>query len=207
MKQFIFWITISLITTQGCSQSKSMTRKPLGGPCEDCQLMFDGMPQQLNHMSTIANEQEPGQRLQIKGIIYKPDGKTPAEGIILYVYHTDNSGLYTHGSDQKDATRHGHLRGWINTNTKGEYEINTIRPASYPGSNSPQHIHPIVYEPQKGYYWIDEYVFDDDPFLTPTERAKFSNRGGSGIISLSKNNKGMWVGRRDIILGLNVNGY
>ena len=207
MKYLFIWISICIATIQGCSQSQSITHNQIGGPCEDCQLMFEGMPSQLNHKSAVAEDNEPGERMMLKGVIYQADGKTPAEGIILYVYQTDNKGLYSRGVDQKYAIRHGHLRGWVKTNSKGEYEINTIRPVSYPQSKSPQHIHPIVYEPKKGYYWIDEFVFDDDPFLTSVERSRVSNRGGSGIITLSKNDQGVWIGQRDIVLGLNVSGY
>lgn len=207
MKCIILLIAFSVVLWQCNAQSKAPAGKPLGDACEDCQLMFEGMPPEITSQAVIAASKEPGERLVIKGVIYKPDGKTPAAGVILYVYQTDNKGLYSPGKDQKHAMRHGHLRGWIKTNEKGEYVINTIRPASYPGAKSPQHIHPIVYEPQKGYYWIDEFLFDDDPYLTFAERSKVSNRGGSGIITLSKNKEGVLEGRRDIVLGLNVNGY
>jgi len=35
---------------------------------------------------------------------------------------------------------------------------------------------------------IDEYLFEGDPFLTKTERARQEKRGGSGIISLEQKN-------------------
>lgn len=181
--------------------------KSIGGPCEDCQLMFEGMPDELSWQTTITTDADQGEALTISGVIYKKDGKTPASGVILYVYHTDNKGLYTRAPDQKYGARHGHLRGWVKTNAKGEYEFRTIRPASYPNSKNPQHIHPIIYEPGKGYYWIDEYLFTDDPILTDAEKSKVHNRGGSGIITIRKNDKGVWVGRRDIVLGLNVMSY
>jgi protocatechuate 3,4-dioxygenase beta subunit len=204
MKKLLVLFICFFLALHGCAQTRYNVRKQIGGPCEDCQMMFDGMPEHITHRVHLAAADEPGDRLVIGGTIYQPDGKTPAEGIILYVYHTDNNGLYSRGADQKYAIRHGHLRGWVKTNVKGEYEINTIRPASYPQSKSPQHIHPIVFEPTKGYYWIDEYVFEDDPFLTDNERSKASNRGGSGIIRLIKNKNGVWEGRRDIVLGLHV---
>jgi protocatechuate 3,4-dioxygenase beta subunit len=96
--------------------------------------------------------------------------------------------------------RHGHLRGWIKTDQTGTYAFHTIKPAPYPNSNNPAHIHPIVYEPDGSLYWIDEYLFEGDPFLTNKIRADQSGRGGSGIISLVKNASGEWEGRRDIIL-------
>jgi protocatechuate 3,4-dioxygenase, beta subunit len=43
--------------------------------------------------------------------------------------------------------------------------------------------------------------------LTPEERAREEKRGGSGIIRLAKNQQGVWIGRRDIVLGRNVPNY
>ncbi|QLH32909.1 MAG: hypothetical protein HWD62_11215 [Cyclobacteriaceae bacterium] len=197
----IIGLTIAL---SSCAQNQTGNRKQIGGPCEDCQLMFNGMPAVIESNTSLVNETEPGEPLIIRGIIYKTDGKTPAPGVILYLYQTDNKGLYSKGKIPTLATKHGHIRGWVKTNSKGEYEFKTIRPASYPNSNNPQHIHPIVYETAKGYYWIDEYQFEDDPLLTPAAKAQVSNRGGSGIISLTKDDAGVWHGRRDIVLGLNV---
>ncbi|MBX2895238.1 MAG: intradiol ring-cleavage dioxygenase [Cyclobacteriaceae bacterium] len=194
-----------IIALSNCAQT--YTKKQIGGPCEDCQMMFEGMPARIEAKTNLVADTEPGEPLVIRGVIYKPDGKTPAPGVILYVYQTDSKGLYSRGNNQTQAVRHGHIRGWVKTNATGEYEFKTIRPASYPNSNSPQHIHPIVCEPDKGYYWIDEYQFEDDPFLTVHEKSKVVNRGGSGIISLTKNAAGVWHGRRDIILGLNVRNY
>lgn len=200
-------LLIALLTTSisACGQGQSYTKKPLGGSCEDCEMMFDGIPSQLEATTNLAPKGEAGEPLMITGMIYQPDGRTPAPNIILYVYHTDNNGLYSKGKNQQHAIRHGHLRGWVKTNAQGQYEFKTIRPASYPNSHSPQHIHPIVYEPGNGYYWIDEYWFDDDPYLTARERTMAQNRGGSGIIKLSKDSAGVWRGKRDIVLGLNIN--
>jgi len=206
MKLIYAFIGITLAISS-CAQDRTLTKNQIGGPCEDCQMMFDGMPAIIEATTTIVSETEPGSPLIIRGVIYKSDGKTPAPGVILYVYQTDNSGLYAKGKNQTQAIRHGHIRGWVKTNSKGEYDIKTIRPASYPNSNNPQHIHPIIYEPTKGYYWIDEFQFEDDPLLTPAARAHVSDRGGSGIISLTKNSAGVWQGKRDIILGLNVSNY
>ncbi len=200
---FVFFVVTAL---PGCSQ-KSKTALAIGGPCEDCQMMFDGIPESIQSSSSLVTASEPGEPLIIRGTIFKRDGKTPAPDVILYVYQTDNKGLYSKGENQTRAVRHGHIRGWVKSNARGEYEIKTIRPASYPNSSNPQHIHPIIYESGKGYYWIDEYVFDDDPLLGVSERSRADNRGGSGIIKLKKNSAGTWEGKRDIVLGLNVAGY
>jgi Protocatechuate 3,4-dioxygenase beta subunit len=204
MKKILILLS-SLLTLAGPALAQKKDK--LIGTCEGCELMFEGMPAQLSWQANIAPTGELGEPLIIMGTILKNDGKTPASGIVLYVYHTDNKGEYSLASGQVNAKRHGHLRGWIKTDAQGRYEFKTIRPASYPNSRNPQHIHPILHEPGKGYYWIDEFVFDDDPLLGANERSRVTPVGGSGLTKLKKNQQGVWEGKRDIILGLNVRGY
>ena len=95
----------------------------------------------------------------------------------------------------------------MKTDRDGRYELRTIRPAPYPGRDIPAHIHPVVKEPGKNEYYLDEYLFADDPLLTREKRGKLENRGGSGIVAVSRNQQGVWVGRRDIVLGRNIPDY
>lgn len=202
-----FYFLSVLLVAQACAQNKDGKIRKVGGGCDGCEAMFEGMPASVSWETTLAPINEPGEPLIISGTIYQRDGKTLAPDILLYVYHTDNKGLYSPASNQTTGTRHGHLRGWIKTDSQGRYQFSSIRPASYPNGKAPQHIHPLIKEPTTSLYWIDEYLFDDDPFLTHEERLKQQKRGGSGIIQLTKNEKGVWIGRRDIILGMNVPDY
>jgi protocatechuate 3,4-dioxygenase beta subunit len=169
--------------------------------------MVAGMPATLYWKAKLPADDEPGEPMIINGTIYKRDGKTPAPNVILYVYHTDHTGKYSPGPNQVHARRHGHLRGWVKTDVQGQYEFRTIRPAPYPNGKDPQHIHAIIKEPGLSRYWIDDFLFQDDPLLTEQEKARQSKRGGSGIIKLTKNPSGVWVGTRDIVLGLNIPNY
>ncbi len=205
----IFWLTFALMCglhVTGCSQPDRQTEKKID-ECEEgwCELIFEGMPSRLSWQTTVAPPNEPGEQLIISGTIYKSDRKTPAPGVILYIHHTDNKGYYSPAPNQTQGIRHGHLRGWMKTDANGRYEFKTIRPVAYPDRSEPQHIHPIISEPGKGYYWIDDFLFDDDPLLK--NRNSKQPRGGNGIISLTKNEKGVWTGKRDIILGLNIPNY
>ncbi|HEV2801296.1 MAG TPA: hypothetical protein VGW12_12405 [Pyrinomonadaceae bacterium] len=187
--------------------TRGATRR-VGGYCEGCEGIYEGMPSELNWETRIANATEAGEPLEASGVIYRRDGRTPAPGVILYVYHTDARGLYSPAPGATgNARRHGHLRGWVRTNARGEYKFNTIKPASYPHSNIPMHIHPIIKEPDKNEYFIDSWEFDDDPFLTTRERARRTNIGGSGVVRLTKSASGVWLAKREIILGLNVENY
>ena len=180
----------------------------LGGGCDGCEGIYEGLPRQLTWQTSIASTSEPGEPLEISGIIFNPDGRTPAPDVIFYVYHTDSKGYYSPSPNSTGiARRHGHLRGWMKTNIRGEYKFTTVKPAPYPNGNIPSHIHPIVKEAGKNEYYIDEYRFDDDPLLSLQERSKSENRGGSGIIHLTRNEGGAWMGKRNIILGMNIPNY
>jgi protocatechuate 3,4-dioxygenase, beta subunit len=190
------------------AQKPGNNSRKVGGGCEGCEAVFEYGSKKLLWVDTLPDFKEPGPKLEISGTIYKPDGKTPASNVILYVYHTDQKGNYpTKGNETGWGKRHGYIRGWIKTNADGKYKFYTLRPASYPNSRAPQHIHPIIKEPSINEYWIDEYLFSDDPFLDDEAKSSQRKRGGSGIITLTKKPDGTWVGKRDIVLGLNIPDY
>jgi protocatechuate 3,4-dioxygenase, beta subunit len=180
----------------------------VGGPCEGCEAVYEYGDRTLNSQDTLPDFTEPGPRMKITGIIYRSDGKTPAKDVVLYIYHTDQSGVYpTRGDERNWARRHGYLRGWIKTDESGRYTFYTLKPASYPERNAPAHIHATVKEPGMNEYWIDEYLFEGDPLLTATERKSQKGRCGTGIITLKKDSSGILVAERNIVLGLNIPNY
>lgn len=86
------------------------------------------------------------------------------------------------------------------------YKFVTLRPAPYPGRTDPAHIHVTIKEPGLPEYYIDEFVFDDDPLLTANKRRKLENRAGSGILQL-KDVGNMYKAARNIYLGRNIPNY
>jgi len=195
-------LTILFLISNGTKAQK------VGGGCEGCEAIFEYGSKKLLWIDTLPDFKEPGPKLEISGTIFQVDGKTPAKNVILYIYHTDQKGVYPQkGNETGWAKRHGYLRGWIKTNADGKYKFYTLRPASYPNTRAPQHIHPVIKEPTKNEYYIDEYLFMDDPFLDGKEKAIQQKRGGSGVITLKKEKSGVWIGKRDIILGLNIPNY
>jgi protocatechuate 3,4-dioxygenase beta subunit len=156
-------------------------------------------PAKAGWTTTIAGPKEPGERLVVSGTITRA-GK-PVKDVVMYLYHTNEKGIYPkRGDETGNGRRHGYLRGWIRTDASGRYRFDTIRPAAYPGRRDPQHIHAVVKEPGRDEYSIDAYLFADDPLLTREERAKLDDRGGSGILKVARDAKGVWQGRRDITL-------
>lgn len=180
----------------------------VGGGCDGCEIMYVGMPADIAATDTSAGWTEPGQKLLVSGIVYEADGKTPAADVVLYYWQTDSHGTYSPaaGLDEK-ARRHGHIRGWVKTDASGRYAIRTIRPASYPRTTNPAHIHVAIKEPRiDNEYYIDELVFDDDPLLTGERRKALENRGGSGILKVSRSGD-LMIATHDVVLGLNIPNY
>jgi protocatechuate 3,4-dioxygenase beta subunit len=179
----------------------------VGGGCETCELMYIGMPGNLNSTDTSTGWQEAGPKIKVSGTVYKQDGRSPAPGVILYYWQTDNDGYYSPavGMDER-VKQHGHIRGWMKTDTHGRYTLYTLRPAPYPGERMPAHIHVLVKEPGMSEYYIDDFVFDDDKFLTPGKRKAMENRGGNGIMTVVTTG-GQQEGQRNIVLGLHIPGY
>lgn len=202
-------MSFTLFSFNACSQS-GKANQSIGGPCEGCEAVFESpVPfDKLPWEDTLPDFNEPGPKMMISGIIYQADGKIPAKNVVLYIYHTGQNGEYTNKNNGKGwAVRHGYIRGWMKTNEKGQYRFYTLKPASYPNSTALKHIHPVIKEPGKNEYYIDEFIFDDDPFFTPERRKQpLENRGGNGLIKLINEN-GILRGERDIYLGKNIPGY
>lgn len=180
----------------------------VGGPFENGDFFYIDMPENIASIDTSPGWDQIGQKLLIKGIIYKPDGKTPAPDVILYYYHTDVKGLYADsGGLDRRVVRHGYIRSWVKSDKDGRYEIYTVRPAPYPGETALAHIHPAIKEPDidKEYY-IDEFVFDDDKLLTKSARNQMQNRGGNGILNVTRVGD-LQIAEHNIILGLNIPNY
>jgi len=207
MKSIFSLLFLSCTLLPGCAQNnagknqQSKNKVHVGGNCEGCSFDL------LNETDTLPDFNEPGPKIEISGIVYKRDGKTPAPGVIIYIYHTDQKGIYAKkGNETVWGKRHGYIRGWVKTNKDGYYNFYTLVPASYPNSTNPKHIHPVIKEPDYNEYWIDEFVFDDDPLLPEKERNKTRPVGGNGVLK-TYTKDGMLRATRNIILGLNVEDY
>ena len=190
------------------NQTVSQKNKLIGGGCDGCEIMFVGMPTNINSVDTSAGWNEQGQKLLVTGITRKIDGKTPAPNVIIYYWQTDNNGYYSPKNEMDEkARRHGHIRGWVRTDENGKYSIYTVKPAPYPNDNIPAHIHTSIKEPNiNNEYYIDEFVFDDDKLLTGEKRKALENRGGSGILRVL-NLGNIQIAEHNIILGLNISNY
>jgi len=181
----------------------------LGGPCQDCEAVLDYKLLNLEPKSidTLPGYIETNPKLKISGTVFQADGTSPAENVILYLYHTNRDSIYEPSENPIGwEKRHGQYRGWIKTDPQGKYTFYTFRPTPYPAASEPEHLHIYIKEPNKRPYYIDNYIFQDDPTLKQETLDKQQFRAGSGLIELQDQN-GILVGYRDIVLGLNIPNY
>ncbi len=190
------------------SQQDQKSHRMVGGNCEGCEALLEYGNAKLTFVDTLPMFESEDPKLLITGTVYERDGHTPAEGVIIYIYHTDRNGIYTTRHDAVGwAQRHGKFRGWVQTNALGQYAFYTFRPAAYPGRSEPEHIHMTIKEHDTIPYYIDDIVFDDDPLLTPDKRIQLPNRGGSGITNPRLSGSGVLSVERNIVLGKNIPDY
>ena len=106
---FLYFLLLStLLSCQGQTQtvqtnSSSHKDKLVGGGCDGCELMYAGMPKNINSTDTSAGWVEKVQHLLITGKVFKIDGETPASNVIIYYWQTDNKGYYSpkNGMDEQ----------------------------------------------------------------------------------------------------------
>lgn len=205
MKDIIFLLLICTITS--CRSQTENSVSNLGGPCEGCEAVFEYGDRELNPVDTLPGFSQNEPKLKLTGTIFQSDGRTPAEGVILYIYHTNRDGIYqVNNNEQGWGQRHGSIRGWIKTDGSGKYTFFTFRPGAYPNGREPEHIHFTVKEPGKKEYYLDDILFENDPLLTQDHKTSQPQRGGSGIITPTASGD-LFIVERNIILGKNIPNY
>lgn len=116
---------------------------------------------------TVVTLAEPGIRVQLKGRFVGKDEK-PKPNVLFYFYHTMHDGLYAPGGNgQQDVAK---LFGYLRTDQNGKFEINTIKPAGYPGERFPSHVHLEIYDDDGKIVLGTEFQFEDDPRLDKATR-------------------------------------
>ena len=202
-------VATALVARPSVADQVTGRERVVGLPCEGCEIVFEQMPKVIETTSRIAPAREPGEPMQIDGIVRDQQGK-PVAGVVVYAYQTNAKGLYP-GADRSSSqsvTRHGQLRAWARTDAAGRYRFDSIRPGGYPGTTIPQHVHMHVIEPGRVTYYIDDIVFSDDPRLTPEQRkSHMRGLGGYGVVTPKRDAAGKWLVTRDIVLGQGISGY
>ena len=205
MKSSYLFPALLGISIAACAQDRA---KLVGGRCEGCEAIYESpIPfDQLPASVTLPDYGDKGPKIEVSGIVYQRDGMTPASDVVLYLYHTNQEGVYpTKGNEKGWDKRHGYIRGWVKTDKNGFYQFRTLRPGAYPDRGDAEHIHVTVKEPVKNEYYLDNYLFADDPLLPRILNDK--PRGGNGVVTLVDGEDGEQHATRHIFLGLNVPDY
>lgn len=203
------FLLLFIISSSCKLQTEHIEERHVGGPCEDCGAALDYTLLNISPSptDTLSGFNDTDPKIKITGTVFNKDGMTPANNILVYVYHTSRDGTYEPSENPTGwEERHGQFRGWMKTDEDGKFTFFTFRPAPYPEVNEPEHIHIYIKEPHTIPYYIDNYLFDDDPTLTAEKIQSEKNRGGSGVVKFEKQN-GILTAHRDIILGLNIPNY
>jgi protocatechuate 3,4-dioxygenase, beta subunit len=155
-------------------------------------------PADVSWRTVLSEEKDKGEPMEISGVVYQTDGKTPAPNTLIYLYHTDFEGYYGRGSG---VHRHGKYRGWMMTDKDGKYAFRTIKPAPYPENRFAAHIHMTVTTAKAKEDWVDSILFEGDRLISSQERAQAGRRGGfNPILSFDKGEGGLLRATRNIQL-------
>jgi protocatechuate 3,4-dioxygenase beta subunit len=124
-------------------------------------------PASASSSGRVAPQGEPGQPLQVSGVVVGHDG-APIGNASLYIYQTDHEGYY--GVKPASDNRNPRLKLYLRTDAKGAWSFETVKPGSYPNSRVPPHIHFEVSAAGRGPK-IFEIVFEGDPLVTEPMRS------------------------------------
>jgi catechol 1,2-dioxygenase len=162
-------------------------------PDQDGPFYLKGAPRR----TSLAGPSEPGEKLRIRGTVLSADCRTPLAGALLDIWQADASGEY-HGRDENFR-----LRGQVFTNSRGEYEFDTIKPGQYDlgRGRRPAHIHMTISSPEYEPLTTQLY-FAGDPNLGRNDpcASGCDSNDPNRIIQPRKEGTGPALGRFDIIL-------
>jgi catechol 1,2-dioxygenase len=82
----------------------------------------------------LADDDEPGQKLMLRGSILSEDCRTPLPGTLIEIWQANDAGDYDkkQPGDFLEPSPPFHLRGMLRADAQGRYEIQTVVPGAYP---------------------------------------------------------------------------
>jgi protocatechuate 3,4-dioxygenase, beta subunit len=137
-------------------------------------------PERMASTGRIASAIEPGIPLIIRGQVIAPDGRTPAQGVVIHAYHRDRDG-FDFGPDDRALTT-WRLQGWVRTDEQGRFEFRTIRPAPDHMGRDAAHVHFTVESQDFGRQWAPTIYFSDDPLVSKKTRQRSAEAGEFGWV-------------------------
>lgn len=174
----------------------SMMALPSASAClRDRSLASSGDSEHASRIK-IADGNEPGTRILVRGTIYGASGK-PEPNVKMFLYHTDAGGYYTRPVSNPRQAR---LHGTVWSDSLGQYAFETIKPGHYADVSSPPPMHIHVHLEPAGLadHWVESYYFEADPKLRAEDINRVSGPGSfSNILRLTRGESGVMEGVRD----------
>ena len=165
--------------------------------------IFDYSEKHLNNTDTIPDFESQTSKIKITGTIYKSDGVTPAENVLLFINQANERGNFE--LKRHNKKRYVHHRGWIKTDADGRYTFYTFIPGDYYYANELKRIYPIVKAPNETAYKMDSFLFDNDEKLSKYCRKRIAKANQTNRILKLEEKGGMLVAQRDIYLDFPIN--
>lgn len=137
-------------------------------------------------------------KLKLTGIIYEPDGVTPAKNAILFIEQADEHGDFH--MKKLGKKRYLHHRVMVKTDENGRYTIYTFIPGNDRRFGQLQQLFPIVKAKDGVAYEIESFLFHEDPLLTKICRKKINKKGDPTRILVPKKEDKILVVEKNIIL-------
>ncbi|RSK38620.1 peptidase associated/transthyretin-like domain-containing protein [Mangrovimonas spongiae] len=159
--------------------------------------IYDFSETNLNAIDSIPGFQTKETPLKLTGIVYQPDGITPAKDVIVFIRHANEDGKFDIRT--KNEKRYVYHRGWVKTNAKGEYTFYTFIPGSYAHSKELRRIYRSVKVAGQLEYNLPDFIFNDDPFLTKHCRKHINKKGIDCILTTLKK-ENYYLAEKNIVL-------
>lgn len=172
--------------------------------------IYDHSEKLLNNTDTIPGFEAKLHKLKITGTIYESDGVTPAKNVILFIEQADDNGDYQ--IREENNKRYMYHRGWVKTDADGHYTFYTfvpgaaIAPITFPRRKGLIKILPTIKEEGKPEYYLEAFLFDNDPLLTKACRKRLARKGIDCILKPEKQGD-ILVVTKDITLKENTLAY
>ncbi len=164
--------------------------------------IYDRAEDQLRNTDTIPDFRSKANKLKLTGIIYQSDGVTPASDVILFIEQPDEDGDFD--LRKSGDERYVFHRSWVKTDEDGRYTFYTFVPGNDRRYNQMQQIFPIIKETSKQEVQLESLLFDNDPLLTKRCRKRLDKKGHTDRILETKEENGMLIANKDIVLPMHT---
>ncbi|MFD2550892.1 hypothetical protein ACFSQP_03590 [Bizionia sediminis] len=193
MKCVLFFTVLGLFTSNVWAQStveKSKYCEDVVKHLKSTDVFYDFKHTTLKSEDTITDFLKQSNKLKISGTVFKADGVTPAENIILFFQQANSEGYYTLIADTNGE--HLQHRAWVKTDNNGRYTIYTFmpgatnKPLTYPHEPQAIHMHVAIKEPGKTPYNIPSFLFNTDPNLTTSCIKRLTRKDADAVLQVTQ---------------------